>query len=275
MQLLRLLRAALHRPGRGGELPPAVHELPGLDPRHIARFRAELGFEPDDSMPLSYAYLPVQRAHLDAMLHRDFGHRIVGMVHVGHALHQHAPLDPARPLRLVTHIADEPERDDGARFVRLRTLITQDGQERVACDSRYLARRGRRRGDSPPRDEPETLGPVVASWPLGADAGRRYARLSGDWNPIHLWRWSARLFGLPTVIIHGAHGAARCQAEIERLAGRRVEGLQMEFLRPVPLGSQPTLHLAGSEFELRVDGRGVLRGHCRPGDALAAAAALH
>lgn len=273
MQLLRLLRAALHRPGRGGELPPAVHELPGLDRRHIARYRAELGFKPGDGVPLSYAYLPVQRAHLDAMLHPDFGHRIVGMVHVGHALRQTAPLDPARPLRLVTHIDDEPQRDDGARFVRLRTHIAQDGHERVACDSRYLARRGRRRGDSAPRDEPETLGPAVASWPLGPDAGRRYARLSGDWNPIHLWPWSARLFGLPTAIIHGAHSAARCEAEIERLTGQRVDGLQMDFVRPVPLGSQPTLHLAGGEFELRVDGRRALRGRFEAGHSLAAAAA--
>ncbi len=36
-------------------------------------------------------------------------------------------------------------------------------------------------------------------------AGRRYARLSGDFNPIHLYKWSAQLFGFKTNIAHGMH----------------------------------------------------------------------
>lgn len=260
-RLRQLLRAALHRPGRGGPLPPVTHRLAALDMGHVARYREALGLH-RDGVPLSYAYLLAQRAHLDAMLAPGFGHRLVGLVHVGHALRQREPLQPGQALELVTEVEDEPERADGARYLRLQTRISQQGREVLSCASRYLARRRTHPGSGPARAEAEALGPAVASWSLAADAGRRYARLSGDWNPIHLWPWSARLLGMPAPLIHGAHSAARCQAEIEDLTGQAVAALDLEFLRPVPLGSTPVLHLdhARQALELRVDGRRALAG---------------
>lgn len=67
---------------------------------------------------------------------------------------------------------------------------------------------------------------------------------------------------MPAPIIHSAHSAARAQAEIEALTGRVVDQLDVEFLRPVPLGGAPTLHVDADRqaFELRVDGRRALLG---------------
>ncbi|MBW3628741.1 MAG: hypothetical protein KY464_05510 [Gemmatimonadetes bacterium] len=44
---------------------------------------------------------------------------------------------------------------------------------------------------------------TVAEWTLPGDLGRRYARVSGDYNPIHLWGWSSRLLGFDRPIAHG------------------------------------------------------------------------
>jgi len=46
-------------------------------------------------------------------------------------------------------------------------------------------------------------------WHLSAAAGRRYARASGDYNPIHLWPLTARAFGFRAPILHGYAIAAR------------------------------------------------------------------
>ena len=45
-----------------------------------------------------------------------------------------------------------------------------------------------------------------------ADLGVRYARVSGDWNPHHLWPWSARLLGYKSPIVHGMWTVARTLA---------------------------------------------------------------
>jgi acyl dehydratase len=49
----------------------------------------------------------------------------------------------------------------------------------------------------------------MVRWNLPASAGRRYARVSGDWNPIHLWPLTARPFGFRAPILHGFATAAR------------------------------------------------------------------
>ncbi|KAG1677327.1 hypothetical protein FOA52_010706 [Chlamydomonas sp. UWO 241] len=44
---------------------------------------------------------------------------------------------------------------------------------------------------------------------LARDAGLRYACLDGDLSPVHLWAWSARLFGLPGPVA-SAHLVTGC-----------------------------------------------------------------
>jgi hypothetical protein len=43
----------------------------------------------------------------------------------------------------------------------------------------------------------------LAQWRLPAGWGRRYARASGDYNPIHLWGLTARPFGFRRPVLHG------------------------------------------------------------------------
>jgi acyl dehydratase len=47
------------------------------------------------------------------------------------------------------------------------------------------------------------------------DIGRRYARVSGDANPIHMHPLAAKAFGQPTTIAHGMWTKARCLAALE------------------------------------------------------------
>jgi acyl dehydratase len=76
--------------------------------------------------------------------------------------------------------------------------------------------------------------PATATWRLKGDLGRRYASVSGDFNPIHVHPLTARLFGFPTAIAHGMWTAARCLAAL----GSRLPGaltVQVEFKRPILL----------------------------------------
>ena len=82
---------------------------------------------------------------------------------------------------------------------------------------------------------------VVGEWVVTAEAGPRYTALSGDWNPIHLWPWSARLMGMHTPITHGMETMARVCTAFEQSDNRRVTSLACRFKRAVPLGASVTL----------------------------------
>lgn len=78
---------------------------------------------------------------------------------------------------------------------------------------------------------------IGAEWTVPADAGRRYAAVSGDRNPIHLHGLTARLFGFSHPIAHGMWTKARCLAFLEgRLSG--AFAVHVRFRAPVVLPSR-------------------------------------
>jgi acyl dehydratase len=257
-----LLRALFKRPTRhAGADIQATYLLPGIDPAHVRRYNAAFGFA-GDAVPLTFLYLIAQRAQLATMLDRPTPFKIPGLIHVENTLRMHGPVDPARPLAITTKVAMQPPTANGAIHCLLETQAF-DGERLVfVCGSDYLVKRGSRAGGAT-SPQPETpAGKPLGQWTLAQDAGRRYAALSGDWNPIHLWPWSARLMGMRAPIIHGAHTMAQACALLEQHAERRATSIWCRFSSPVPLGEEVSL-VEGSlegKFAALCKGRIVMQG---------------
>ena len=86
------------------------------------------------------------------------------------------------------------------------------------------------------------------------------ARVSGDYNPIHLSAASARLFGLPSAIAHGLWIKARALAALtSHLPAANVE-VFVAFKKPVRLPSEVILLASepGSSGDFQVKGYGDL-----------------
>lgn len=243
-----LLRALLKRPHGAGAVPPAPLDseflVEAFDRADIERYNAALGFLKNSAPgapPLTYYYLAVQRAHLVTMLAPAFPYRIAGMVHVENALVLHGG-QPRGPMRLSTRIDILPPTGSGAVYCALETEGRCGEALVFTCTSTYLARRGKRRGGAAPA--PADPGAAIAEWTLPPSAGRAYARVSGDWNPIHLARWTARLMGLREPIIHGMHSVGKAAAQLEQLSGRRgqhMSAISVRFRAPIPLGATVVL----------------------------------
>jgi acyl dehydratase len=267
MSAATLLRALFKRPAAAGTAPvePVRHRLARIDSGQVARYRAALGFT-GSHVPLTYYYLLAQRAHLAAMLGQTFPFRMVGIIHVDNALSAGIQPLPGRPLALETTVMVGDPAANGAVHAVLETRAAQAGDAVFECRSTYLVVRGRRGGQhhaSSPA--PAAAMAQLAGWQLTPSSGREYARLSGDWNPIHLWPWTARLMGLQTPIIHGMHTLGRVCAEVERAGGRPVAALDGRFRAPVPLGSAVALaaDLGAARYLVEAGGRAAVEGGFR------------
>jgi len=242
-----LARCTLHRaaPQASLQRDPVRWRAPALMPGHLAHYRKQLGFEAA-ALPLCYHYLALQRAQLDWMLRPAFPYRLLGMVHLAQTLVRTADWDLGAGFDI--ELQAEPE---GKRNLLLRAELRQAGQVKLRSSSLYRppTEEARRplRARSP---EPTPPGEPLAQWDLPASAGRSYARLSGDANPIHLWPATARWLGLADPIIHGMHTMARCEAELTHAMGCAPQALSMQFLRPVTLPGWAQLRQAATGYEV-------------------------
>lgn len=82
---------------------------------------------------------------------------------------------------------------------------------------------------------------MLSQWMLKANEGRRYASVSGDYNPIHLFPLSARLFGFQRPIAHGMYLKAKCLSAILAQQALSSYSATMTFRKPVMLPGQVSL----------------------------------
>lgn len=259
--LTQLLRALFKQPAQSSSLPPASYRLDRIDASHVQRYNAAFGF-PHDAIPLTFLYLLAQRAQLATMLDRPTPFRIAGLIHVENRLALHGPVLFDTPLTLTTTVTLPPPAVNGAIHALLETRAFDGERLAFACDSTYLVKRGARSGRAATPPSPPPSGTALGRWEIAPDAGRRYAALSGDWNPIHLWRWSARLMGMRAPIIHGAHTLARATALLQAANGGAIKTVWCRFRQPVPLGTGVALFAdkTGGHFTAVCDGRVALEG---------------
>ena len=108
------------------------------------------------------------------------------------------------------------------------------GDELVWESTSTYLRRGRGDDAAPSGLTFAEVPPGGVEWRLPADLGRRYAAVSGDRNPIHLYPLTAKALGFPRQIAHGMWSKARCVAAIENRLPDAVR-VDVAFKKPILL----------------------------------------
>lgn len=197
--------------------------------------------------PLTFFYLLAQRAHLSVMLSKSFPWPILGMVHVANKMEWLDAVDMASPFEVQVTIQFPPRAATRKRIRPLyRVEFLQNDICVVRCESTYqVGSSGKPSKGRRSRHEQLDLSQwqQLNIWDLDASLGRRYARLSGDYNPIHLHPWLSRWFGFNQPIIHGMYSVARLQADIEKKHGQSMRMLDVSFKRPLALPNQAVSHI--------------------------------
>jgi len=199
------------RPGRPKELPDReLTRTVEVDREHLAEYDRVCGFRLRDELPATYPHVLAFPLAMELMAGSDFPFTPLGLVHVGNRIEQLRPLRADEPLDLRVWAADLAPHDRGTQF-QLHAEASVAGEVVWRDASTYLHRENK--GPSA-RDAAELPAPS-AIWSVPGDIGRRYARVSGDANPIHMHPLAAKAFGQPTTIAHGMWTKARCLAALE------------------------------------------------------------
>ncbi|SOE00231.1 MaoC family dehydratase [Blastococcus haudaquaticus] len=237
-------KAAVTARGRGGDLPDTRLARHGVqvDPAHLAAYARVCGMPLSDVLPATYPHMLTFPLQMALMSDRSFPLALPGLVHVRNRIEVLRAVRAHEPLDLEVWAENLAAHRSGA-VVDLRATVSAGGEEVWRSTSSYLARGATAPDGAPQADVEVSVGGlerVVATWRVPDDAGRRYAKVSGDVNPIHLSGLTAKAFGFKRAIAHGMWVKARV---LGALAGRLPDAVTVDvrFTKPLFLPSTVTL----------------------------------
>ncbi|MEI4274166.1 MaoC/PaaZ C-terminal domain-containing protein [Klenkia sp. LSe6-5] len=236
-------KAALTARGRGGELPGTHLSRVAVvvDPVQVADYAEVCRFRFGDTLPPTFPHVLTFPLQVALMADRSFPLALPGLVHVRNRVDVVRPVSISEKLDLEVW-ADRFAPHRSGATVDLVASVRSRGDEVWRGRSTYLARGSKAPAASVPDDPDLEIGDVAqaAVWRVPDDAGRRYAGVSGDVNPIHLSGLTAKAFGFKRAIAHGMWVKARGLAA---LSGRLPESFSVDvaFRKPLFLPSTVTL----------------------------------
>jgi acyl dehydratase len=264
---LDALRSSRKRPGIVKTLPKLCYALPSvvLEADAVASYRSLCGLAPEHGVPLIYPQLltfPLATAFLSSAA---CPWPALGTVHLANHIHQHQQLQVGDDLRVEMRTGTLMAHEKGQVFT-LEFAVLRDNTLVWEATQVLL-----RIGVAAPSGKPyashfaasfasDTPLSRQADFAASADIGRRYAKVSGDFNPIHLSALSARLFGFRKAIAHGLWTAARATAPLLPPHPLAQASLDVDFKTPLFLPgtaslwstrAAPARGQLGAAFEVR------------------------
>jgi acyl dehydratase len=260
--------AATTKPAVPGPEVTAVY--PPRDPELVRAYVKHVGGDPASYKRRVPAHLfPQWGFGLTGKTLEGLDYPMLAAMNGGCKLVQNAPLPAGEPLEVSARL--ESIDDDGRRAILEQRIVTSTrsapeavvahlyifvplskGKSKEGAKGNGAAKEAKRKPkDKPrvPRDARE-----IAFWRLGADAGLDFAKLTGDFNPVHWVPAWAKAFGFRNTILHGFGTMARAIEGLNRglLAGDvdALKEIHVRFTRPLVLPAKVGLYVHDGEVRV-------------------------
>ena len=215
------------RPGlrAGDTLPPieAHWRSARLSDANLNAYRDHCGIRGEPGLPMHYPHVLISPLHLRMLTEPEYPLGLLGSVHLRNHAVRYRPIPDDAVLDLGARIV-------GHRFRPQGIETDVDSWAEIAGETVWRERtcflvRKKDLPEAPPSPlndvfpwPGDAAGTLLETFGVPANAGKRYGRISGDYNPIHISRVAARaLFGFKRDLVHGMWGLARATAGMDEL----------------------------------------------------------
>ncbi|GAA4652841.1 MaoC/PaaZ C-terminal domain-containing protein [Kistimonas scapharcae] len=248
--LWRLYAGAAVKRGRptGDSLPALSVSVAGVraDRPQVQAYNRVCGFERQATLAPTFLHILSFPLQMHLLVHNAMPLAPVGLVHVRNRIRQYRPVEQEELLWIDCTVGETRRVEAGLEFDFI-TRIEANGEPVWDSVSTTLSRMSGKTAGKKPRRQEETLPEPDENWSLPPDLGRRYGAVSGDRNPIHLYPFTAKLFGFRRPIAHGMWSKARCLAALASTIGNKPFSVDVRFKTPVYLPSEVSFSRQSSE----------------------------
>ena len=219
----------------GDSLPAISAEWQNMpiDAQHLAQYNRICGFA-EHKMPATYLWTRAFPLIMRILVSKQFPLPAMGQVHLSNQISVHKTFDISKKITITAAVAHSKLSSKGLEWT-MQLTADVEGLSVWSSQSTFLHRC--KTGIERNSKIIENADGESQQWTLAKDLGRRYAAISGDYNPIHLGALSAKLFGFKQAIAHGMWSKARCLAALDAVTPDSGYQVNVNFLKPVYLPS--------------------------------------
>lgn len=255
----RMALSAVSRKKQKGELPKLKVRLPGLvaEPKKVKEYNKVCGYPVERAqLPVTYPHIMAFPLHMDLLTSEEFPYPLLGLVHVKNEISQHRVLNAGDRLDFTCELATQREVEKGKEF-DVTTVAEINGEVVWESVSTFLYRSKSKSsgGKGAPEEQPPFNPESVERFKAPGDIGRKYARVSGDFNLIHIHPLTAKVFGFNRAIAHGMWAKAKSLAYLEKQFPEEPFKVEVKFKLPLMLPAEVMLQSKTVdnvlEFELK------------------------
>lgn len=203
--LFKLIRKAVTRQN----LPLKQFESFGLrfinvhpNERAISQFQNMFGC---NALPVSYMFILGFRYLGQLLVTSNIPSKLMGMIHLTSRFIVINPHDWSKPLDIDVRLISYSQNERGFSYL-VSTIFYQNGQATLVNENQFLDKDRRYRSDKDAIKDVMSDVTIVAQQQFTPSLARQYAKVSSDYNPIHLHSWLAKFFGLKSSVMHGMYG---------------------------------------------------------------------
>lgn len=232
---------------KGKDLPDLqlVLNNVAIDREQLAAYNRVCGFAQRDTIPATFPFILAFPLHMSLITDPAFPFPAMGLVHISNTITQHRPIRTSEKLDIRVKLLAMRPHDKGVQ-IPIFTEVHVGNELVWESESVMLRRQSTGAGPAAKTEKPATAKTESRPtnnviWNIPGDIGRRYGAVSGDRNPIHLYGFTAKLFGFPRAIAHGMWTKARCLAQLD---GRLPDAftVEVQFKLPVLLPAKVAFH---------------------------------
>jgi hypothetical protein len=218
-------------------LPSLTVKQPGIkiNNKKLQQYNKVCQFENNAFLPATYPHILAFPLHMSLLTHSEFPFSLLGLVHLSNSIKQYRRISAQEPLDLECHLGTTKPHVAGIAF-EVITHCFSAGKLIWESVSTFLfieKKPNKDKKTTTKKHLPPSKMTNSTFWTLSTDLGQKYAKVSGDFNPIHLHKYSARLFGFKQAIIHGMWSKARILSELGNLIDDESICVDVEFKLPV------------------------------------------
>ncbi len=247
--MIKTLVSALIRGGDKQRLtqfkPPDIVEVSAakkllINPDHYRQYCSLVDWDEKSSLHPLYLQMMSLDIQMQCLADKRNPFPLLGLVHRINEVWQSATVDLQVRFNLNAQLGEFKAHPKGWEIDVIVEAFQQDtcvykakGTYLVRVNAPHVAKHS---GSGQGARQPfwESYKPV-SEWHVPADMGRQYAKVSHDYNPIHLSALSAKMFGFKQAIAHGMWSLAKCVSQLAEPELNNDEDVQLhaEFLRPI------------------------------------------